>query len=200
MAFSILILIFIAGFFGSNTIKLMNMFWPMVILYGAAFFMILLDRLQLRARILNIGVSAAMVMLSALPILFTLMPPRANIPYPPYLPVFITQVSNMLEPQELMSTDMPWATAWYGNRNSLHVPHTLDEFYEINDFIRPVRAMYFTQVSRNQPYLRVLRTGRYSSWYMIHQGQIPDGFPLTQGFTLPRGQLDQIFLSDRQRW
>ncbi len=200
LAVSILLLMFLGGLFGDETMKLINMFWPIVILYGLAFFMILLDRLQLEVRILNIGVIAALVILSALPIVFTFLPPRASLPYPPYYPPFIMRVSNLLQPGELMCSDMPWATAWYGNRNTLHLPVTLDEFYDVNDFVRPVRGLYLTHVSRDQPYLRGFRTGRHRSWYMIQQLQIPGDFPLTQGFTLPPQQLDQVFLTDRQRW
>ena len=91
------------------------------------------------------------MVLGALPLILTMMPPRAGVPYPPYFPPFITHVSKMLTADEFMCTDMPWATAWYGSRNSLLLPATVDEFYEINDYIKRISGIYFTTLTRNKP-------------------------------------------------
>jgi hypothetical protein len=104
----------------------------------------------------------------------------------------------MIDSDELMCSDMPWATAWYGRCNSLEIPATLDDFYEINDYIKRVSGMYITTVTRNQPYVRTLLTGKYQSWFPILEGRIPADFPLTEGF--PIANRDQMFLTDRKRW
>lgn len=198
VALSFFLLVFIGGFFGAATLRLVHVFWPVVIIYGLAFFTLLLDRLQLKARVLTLSVTGAVVVMSALPMVLTFLPPRVGVPYPPYLPGFVGYVSNMLRSEELMCTDMPWATAWYGNRNSLLLPLTVEEFYDINDYTRRVSGLYFTPITRDQPYIRGLRSPRYASWFPILEGRIPGDFPLTQG--IPLMNMEQIFLTDRARW
>ena len=198
VALAIVLLMFIAAFFGQATVRLLYIFWPFALLYGVGFFYILLDRMQLRIPLLRMGVTAAFLLLGALPLIFTLLPPRAGVPYPPYFPPYISHVCRMLKPDELLCTDMPWATAWYGNRNSLLLPSTVDEFYEINDYTRRISGIYFTTVTRDREYVRTLRTGSYRTWFDILEGRIPSDFPLTQGF--PLNNFDQLFLTDRPRW
>jgi len=135
---------------------------------------------------------------SALPLILTLMPPRAGVPYPPYFPPFITHVAKLLKPDELLCTDMPWATAWYGRRNSLLLPATIDDFYEINDYNKRISGLYFTTITRNKAYVKDLLTGPERSWFPLLEGRIPSDFPLTQGF--PLNNMDQLFLTDRVRW
>lgn len=198
VALGIVLLMFVAAFFGQATVRLLYIFWPFALLYGVGFFYILLDRMQLRIPLLRMGVTAAFLLLGALPLVFTLLPPRAGVPYPPYFPPYISHVCRMLKPDELLCTDMPWATAWYGNRNSLLLPSTVDEFYEINDYTRRISGIYFTTVTRDREYVRTLRTGSYRTWFDILEGRIPSDFPLTQGF--PLNNFDQLFLTDRPRW
>jgi len=195
---AMLLLGLVAPLYGAETARLMTVFWPLIIIYGLAFFFILLDRLQLPARLFDLGTTTLVVVLSALPLIFALLPPRVSPPYPPYYPPFVAHVSKMLAPDEMMCTDMPWATAWYGDKTSLLLPATLDQFYEINDYHRRVYGLYFTTLSRNKPYVSGLVTGPEKSWFPILEGRIPTDFPLNQGF--PLNGLDQLFLTDRVRW
>lgn len=187
-----------AALYGPETGRLLTVFWPLMLLYGLALFFLLLDRLQLPARLFELAVRALITLASALPLVFALLPPREGPPYPPYFPPFVTHVSRLLTPEELMCTDMPWATAWYGNRTSLLLPATLDEFYEINDYHRRIYGLYFTTLTRDKPYVRELVTGTERTWFPLLEGRIPSDFPLNQGF--PINNLDQLFLTDRIRW
>lgn len=198
LALGVLVTLPVAALYGQPSYRLLYLFLPFVVIYAVAFFYILLDRMQLRIPILRMGVTGAFLGLGALPLILTLLPPRADLPYPPYYPPYITRVSHMLNPDELMCTDMPWATAWYGNRASLLLPATLDEFYEVNDYMRRVSGLYFTTLTRDREYVRTLVTGPYRTWFPILEGRIPSDFPLNKGFQL--GNLDQLFLTDRQRW
>ena len=195
---SITLLLAVAGFYGPSTIRLLILFWPFAILYGFAFISILVDRLQFRLPIQRLGVTCLVVLLSAAPLVIELMPPKKTYPYPPYLRPYIALVSEVLEPDETICTDMPWATAWYGNRNSLYLPQTLDEFYEINDYIQRVSSIYFTTLTRDKPFIRGLVNGYERTWFPIHQGRIPGDFPLTKGEMLMHG--DQLVLMDRNRF
>ncbi len=198
LALSIALFLLIASFYGDATFRLIVMFWPFIILYALAFFFLLLERMQLQVKIMNMAVTGALIILSALPMIFTLLPPRATIPYPPYAPQMIMYVSNLLRPNELMCTDMSWATAWYGRQTSVLLPYNIEEFYDINDYMHRFSGLYFTNLTRNQPYARTLRSSRYVTWLPILEGRIPGDFPLTQG--IPLRDMENIFLSDRARW
>lgn len=198
MALGILMTMIVGSIFGQSAAKLLYLYWPLAILYAVAFFYILLDRMQIRIPLLRIAVTGAFISLGALPLVITLLPPRAGVPYPPYFPPYITHVCRMLTADELLCTDMPWATAWYGQKNSLLLPFSLDEFYEINDYTKRVSGIYFTTITRDREYVRTLLAGPYRTWFPIMEGRIPSDFPLTQGF--PLNNYDQLFLTDRQRW
>lgn len=196
---SMALLVLLAGFLGESAERLLDIFWPVVIVYGLAFFFLLLERLQFPIRLLNISVTGAVIALTALPLVFAVLPPRTGVPYPPYYPPYIRHVSEMLEPNEVMVTDMPWAVAWYGNRYAIHLPPSLEDFYQINDYYQRVSGIYFTTITRNRPYVRMLKMhATYKTWFPILEGRIPGEFPLAHGFQL--NNLDQFFLTDRPRW
>jgi hypothetical protein len=198
LALALGLMMVLAAYYGQATEQLLFIFWPFAILYGLAFFFILLDRLQLKVPIYRIATVSVFTLLCALPLIFTLLPPRSGPPYPPYFPPYITRVSRLIEPEEMLCTDMPWATAWYGDRNSLLLPLTLDDFYDINDYTKRISGLYFTTITRDRAYVRSLLTGPYRTWFPLLEGRIPGDFPLTQGF--PLNNLDQLFLTDRPRW
>lgn len=198
LALSLLLLMILASLFGDATARLFVLFWPFIILYGFAFFFILLERLQLQVRLFRLAITTLFVVFGALPLLMTMMLLRTTYPYPPYHPPYVMHVCKLLKPNEIMCTDMPWATAWYGNLNSVLVPTTIDDFYEINDYIKRISGMYFTTLTRNKPWVRSLLSGPERTWFPILEGRIPNDFPLMHGF--PQNNLDQIFLTDRVRW
>ncbi|MDD4735237.1 MAG: hypothetical protein PHP44_03930 [Kiritimatiellae bacterium] len=195
---ALVLLLALAAFFGPATARLLHVLWPVVILYGTVFFFMLLDRLDFELRLINMGVLIVFILLCALPLIFSLLPPRVGIPYPPYFPPYINHICKLLLPTEMICSDMPWATAWYGRRNSLLLPSNINEFYEINDYTKRISGMYFTTITRDKPYVSELLTGSYKTWFPILEGRIPSDFPLTQGF--PIGDMDQLFLTDRRRW
>lgn len=173
-------------------------FWPLAIIYGLAFFFVLLHRMQFQYRLLNQGVTLLVVLFTAAPLVMLLVPERAGPPYPPYYPPFIKHITTLVRPGELLCTDMPWATAWYGRRDSLLLPLSIDEFYAINDSTRRISGLYFTTLTRNRAYVHELLTGPYRNWFPLNEGRIPPDFPLNQGF--PLNNMDQLFLTDRTRW
>lgn len=198
LALSFLLMFLIAPVFGESGMRLIHLFWPFALLYGMAFFVILLDRIQFKFKLFQAGAVAAFLFLLALPLIFTLLPPRTSYPYPPYFSPFISHVCRMMRPDEVICTDMPWATAWYGNRMSVLLPANVNEFYDINDYRQPIKGLYFTTITRDKPFVRGLMTGPYKTWFPILEGRIPADFPLNQGF--PLSNMDQLFLTDRPRW
>ncbi|NOU37061.1 MAG: hypothetical protein HOO88_09875 [Kiritimatiellaceae bacterium] len=195
-----MVLFFIgAGFFDKETLRLYHIFWPFVILYGLAFFSILLDRLDLSIQLYKVGLTTLVIGLTALPLLVTIfLSPAPGLPYPPYYAPFVMRVSELLKPNEIMCTDMPWATAWYGKRTSILLPKTLDDYYEINDYRKYISGLYITTLTKDRPFVSSLLEGSEKTWLPITMGRLPPDFPLKQGFAL--NKQDQLFLTDSVRW
>jgi 4-amino-4-deoxy-L-arabinose transferase-like glycosyltransferase len=195
-----MILFFIgAGFFDRDTLQLYHIFWPFVILYGLAFFSILLDRLDLSIQLYKLGLTGLVVGLTALPLLVTIFLSQApGMPYPPYYPPFAMRVSELLNPAEVICTDMPWATAWYGKRTSILLPQSLDDYYEVNDYRKYISGLYITTLTKDRPFVSGLVNGPEKTWLPIMMGRLPQDFPLKQGFGL--NEQDQLFLTDSVRW
>jgi len=193
-----LLLILAAGIFGQTQFEVAHILFPLVILYGTAFFYLMLDRMQITVQIVSLGIVSLFVFLQALPLLVTLMPPKPS-SYPPYRASDIVLITTPFEPYELVCTDMPWATAWYGGQLSLYLPATVDQFFTIHDRLQPVKGLYFTMLSRNLPYQSELIRGNYQSWKPIMDlNPLPRGWPLMAGFPIRGGE--SIILADRNRW
>jgi hypothetical protein len=199
ICFSMVLFFFGAGFFSRETYEIYHIFWPFVILYGLAFFFILLDRLDLSIQLYKTGLTSLVIGLTALPFLIIIfLSPAPGLPYPPYYAPFVMKVSELLKPSEVMCTDMPWATAWYGDRVSILLPRTLDDYYELNDYRKYISGLYITTLTKDRPFVSSLIEGSDKTWFPIIMGRLTDDFPLKHGFSL--NKQDQIFLSDSVRW
>ena len=196
-----LIAILNAAAFGEESLRSLAVFWPLALPFGWAFFLVLLDRLQFEVRAFASAAITAVLLLTALPLLLNVMPPRTGLPYPPYFHSYIGWVTSMLEPDECLTTDIPWATAWYGGRTSIQLPRDIDGFYKIAEQHQRISLAYFTTVTRDKPWVRGLSdpTAPEYTWYQVFaQGKVPGNFPLTHGRFLAGS--DQLILADRQRW
>lgn len=188
-----------AGCFGAESLRVYHIFWPFVILYGLAFFTIQLDRLDLPFQLYRTGLTGFVVALSALPLFLTIfVAPLPKPSYPPYYVPFVMRVCELLRPAEVICSDMPWATAWYGRRVSILLPQTLDDYYEINDYRKYISGLYLTTLTKDRPMVSGLLSGPEKSWVPILMGHLSDEFPLHHGFQL--NDQDQLFLTDSVRW
>jgi len=191
-----------------NSENLLVVFTPLLFIFGAAFFYTLLDQIEFPLPWLRGLAVGGLVFVLSLPLIFRLLPP-GNSPfhYPPYYPVVTQEAAHWLDAQELMMTDMPWATAWYGQRQSVWVTldtgeKPTDDFYRIYDEHKQIKGIYLTQLTTNDKYLD-MRQSRESVWGRFYyqaavREKLPGGFPLkvVQPGWLP----DQMFLTDRIRW
>jgi hypothetical protein len=140
------------------------------------------------------------------------MPPPVYPVTAPYFPGFIQRAANWMKPEELMMSDIPWAVAWYGDRQCAWVtPNDDEQFYKM-DSVKKVHAIYLTQRTTDQKFLSHMEPGAPDgkSWerfvcdawiQYVTKGNyegLPNNFPLTKA---PVGFLpDQMFLSDKVRW
>jgi hypothetical protein len=187
-----------------NSENLLVLLAPLVFIYGVSLFFTLLDQMVLPVRELRYLVEIVFVGLCCAPMIFALLPPKTEpVVYPPYYPPDIQQTAGWMKENELMMSDVPWAVAWYGQRQCVWLTLDVqDDFYAIND-MKPVQALYLTPKTMDGKFASDwMRAGR-DGWgnfvlQAVTQNQIPANFPLHQA---PTGFLpERLFLTDQERW
>jgi 4-amino-4-deoxy-L-arabinose transferase-like glycosyltransferase len=188
-----------------NSENLLVLLVPFVLVYGVSLFFLLLDQMNLLFRELRFIIIGLFGLVLCLPMIFTFLPPRPSpVAYPPYYPPAIQQTASWMKENELMMSDIPWAMAWYGDRQCIWL--TLDaqaEFFAVNDLLKPIRALYLTPQTMDSRFLsQWVRPGEHSWGSFILESlvrrEIPSGFPLRKA---PAGFLpEQLFLADWDRW
>lgn len=184
--------------------QLHMLFLPLFIAYGIAFLLVLWNRMDLRFPYARNAFLAVVFFVSAIPMAVHLLtPPPGRVNWPPYIPPFINTVSQWMDPGEVLCTDMPWATAWYGGRISLLLPATVRQFILIHDYKYlggPVNGLYLTPVSGNRPFLSGIAKGEYKEWsaFIMRTADL-NRFPLQYFIPLPIDN-ECVFYSNRDRW
>lgn len=180
------------------------LFLPLFIAYGMAFLVVLWKRMDLRFPPARVAFLSAIFVLSALPMAVNLLTaPPGRVAWPPYVAPLINTVANWMEPSEIICSDMPWATAWYGGRISLLLPATIQQFVTIHDYKylgAPVNGLYLTPVSGNRPFLSQIAKGEYAAWaaFILRTADLTR-FPLQYFTPLPIDN-ECVFYSNRDRW
>ena len=198
-----------------NSENMLVLLSPMIVIYGVGTFYTLLESVHfpvLELRYVAITVFATLIML---PMWFALLlPSKGAIVYPPYAPDKIQQSAHVLAPNEMMMTDIPWAVAWYGDRqavwltlNATASPNNptqwQESFFAINDALKPIYALYLTPRSLDGRFQTDWVRGGELSWGRfimgtLGSGEVPASFPLRK---MPPGYLpEQLLLCDRARW
>jgi hypothetical protein len=188
-----------------NSENLLVLLAPLVFIYGASLFLTFLDQMKLPLPQLRYAIIALFVAVSCLPMISALSPPKTQpVAYPPYYPPEIQQTAGWMKENELMMSDVPWAVAWYGQRQCVWITlDAQDEFFAINDYLKPVQALYLTPESMDGRFISDWISPREFSWgsfiiQAVLQNQIPPGFPLRHA--VPGFLPERLFLTDRERW
>jgi hypothetical protein len=196
-----------------NSENLLVLLAPLVLVYGVSLFFLLLDQMDFpfpQLRYVTIGIFTVIV---SLPMILTFLPPKTTaVAYPPYYPPVIQRIAGWLKEKELTMSDIPWAMAWYGERQSVWLtlrcnkdPGTHEDFFSINDAWdkKPISILYLTPMTMDAHFLsQWIKAGDQSWGYFILEtlvkNKVPDYFPLSQ---TEKGWLpDQIMLADWPRW
>jgi len=175
---------------------------PLVFLFGTGLFFQLLDQMSFRTRELRHVVIGAFGFLACLPMVYVFLPPKTSpVAYPPYYPPMIQRASGWMKEDELlMMSDIPWAVAWYGDCQCIWLTqNAASEFFAVNDYLKPVRALYLTPQTMSDSFLSLRSRADENSWEkIILENRLPLNFPLR--IVAPGFQPEQIFLTDRERW
>jgi 4-amino-4-deoxy-L-arabinose transferase-like glycosyltransferase len=181
-----------------NTLVLL---FPCMVVLGSAFFFILLDRLNIQIQLLRNIIVTAMAIIIALPLVITVTNPiPMNYSFPPYMPPLIKVLGQYAQPNEWVTSDMPWATAWYADRASLWLPDSISDFNTLHDTVCPTGILLLTPVSWAQP-VSTFTSGEYKDWWPFVEGlPVPANFPLAISTQTAPGGPDYHIWSDRPRW
>lgn len=186
-----------------NSENLLVLLTPLVVIFGIVFFLTLLNQMKVPSIEVRFAVMVLLVLVSSLSLAGTVFSRTSPIAYPPYYPPEIQKAAGWLDPDELMMSDIPWAVAWYGNRQcTWTTTDTQKEFYAINDYIKPVNGLYLSLNALNpQLFTECLKGGKDSWGYFVFmtlaRNQVPKGFPLRHR---DDSLLSGLFLTDHQRW
>lgn len=180
------------------------LFVPLFILFGGAFLMVLWNRLGFEGMLLQKVFSGFLLFLIAIPMLGTIfLSQPQRVQWPPYIPPFIAVLGDWFEKDEILSSDMPWAVAWYANRKTLLIPDSPRTLTRISDYQvlgGPVVGLYLTPLTGNQPLVSSIYRGTYREWarLIIRPPEI-QGFFLKAFTPLPFDG-ECIIFADRERW
>jgi hypothetical protein len=197
-----------------NSENLLVLIAPLVLVYGIGLFFLLLEQINL-ALPLRYPVIAVFGLVMSLPMLLLFLPPRTSpIVYPPYDPPIIQLVADWIKPSELTMSDVPWAMAWYGQRQSVWLtlkatpdasdPNTHEDFLAINDYDKPIVALYLTPRTMDARFFSEwLAPGEFSWGSFVIQAMV--NYELPPDFPLHRMRRDwlntgEMVLTDWDRW
>jgi hypothetical protein len=184
--------------------QLHMLFLPLFTAFGMAFLLVLWNRADLRFPPARIAFISAIFLITAAPVAINfLTSPPMRVNWPPYVPPIINAVSRWMEPGEILCSDMPWATAWYGERLTLLLPATVKQFVTLHDYKYlggPINGIYLTPVSGNRPFLSQIAKGEYREWstFIMRTADL-SRFPLQYFTPLPVDN-ECVFYSNRDRW
>jgi len=187
-----------------NTENPLVLLTPLVVIFGVAFFLTLLSQMNVPSPQIRYGVIGLVAVLTCQQLIATLLPPKLTpLVYPPYYPPEIQKISGWMHPDELIMSDIPWAVAWYGDRQCTWTTiNSQYEFFQFNDYVKPVRGLYLTLNTLDAKLFSECLQGGVDSWAnfvlkTVAANQIPPQFPLKAA---PFGLLSGLYLTDRQRW
>ncbi len=197
---------------GINSENLLAWFAPLALLYAAITFRRALEVFQFPSDLTKAWTQMVALFLCSLPLLVSALPPRMPVmSSPPYYLPAIRQLCSYLPEDSLMMTDMPWATAWYGRRDSLQITlragdDPKESFYRIHDYVRPFNALFLTPLTCDVPWRSEILVssdavwGRFYMDFLLRRESIPTGFPLKYAFGDGFPAAGYLFMADRPYW
>jgi 4-amino-4-deoxy-L-arabinose transferase-like glycosyltransferase len=196
-----------------NSENLLVVLTPMVLVFGVALFFLLLDQIATPVILIRYVVIGLFCVLLCLPLAFSIFSKANPVAYPPYYPPQIQEIANMMTERELIMSDIPWAVAWYGDRQSVWLtlnavrdprdPHSQENFLTINDYQKQINALYLTAETIDSKFLTQWVEAGEQNWgsFIVDtllRKEVPLTFPLHQ---MPVGYAPRaIFICDWVRW
>ncbi len=173
---------------------------PLIIVFGAGFFFVLLGSNAVLGRWPRLC-AAALLLAQALPLVHDVLapPPAVRFQYPPYYPGLFNSMRLELEARDHVGrfgimADVPAGVAWYGRQRVWAQPVKLRDFYAIG-LEQPLAELLLTPRTLDRPFFSELATrpvgpdslgrvvNRFGEWGGIYAGLftgvLPPEFPLS---------------------
>lgn len=151
-----------------NSENLLVIIAPALFAYGIALLYSLLEQFAIPAT-RSLIISAFYVLASAPLLLAFFSPPASPIVYPPYYPPWIQQKAQFVSTNGWMISDIPWAVAWYGDRQCAWLPlkhgnptNSTEGFYALHQR-KHAEAIYLTSETFKKVDLQALQTWRQTA-------------------------------------
>ncbi len=183
------------------------LFIPLMLCYGLAFVLVMWTRLEVNIKLVRLGFLSLLFVVSSLPFIQNsiqmLAGPRIQVQWPPYVAPYIAIMGTWTTEKEIITSDMPWAVAWYAERKSLWLPDTIEDFVTLNDYKKldgAIVGLYLTPVSSYKGFINEIVKGEYKAWApFITRNVSTRDFPLKVFTKMPYDD-ECSFYSDRDRW
>lgn len=181
---------------------LLGVLYPLVVVLGAAFFFDTLDRIEFLDPAWHPALMWLVVALTALSAIAGTLGGRPERPYPPYYPPYAAFAAKQVDGEEILATDIPWATAWYGDCPSILIPRSVGGFQALDASRLKLGALYLTTETSDRAYASELVGGPYRSWLPVLNGREPRNpeFRFKHAVMLPEGTREQVLLVPDTRW
>ncbi len=190
-----------------NSENLLILMAPLILIFGTGFFFTLLDQVVFPHPKLRSAAAVIFAVVMYAPMVLDLAGPSDPTIGSPYSPVLIQRTAAMMQPDELMMSDIPWAVAWYGERPCSWLTLNDAGGFDELERLKPVHAIYLTQRTADRPFLSEMYANQDSCDHFLlnslpvsewPHGAVPAGFPLTNA--PPGYRPAQLFISDTVRW
>jgi len=204
-----------------NSENLLILVLPLTLIFGAAFVAMLVDAIEWDHLLLRDFALGLVAFIVSLPLLTALLPPRKDtIIEPLYAPSLVRTLSEFVGPGELIMSDIPWAVAWYGDRDCVRIslrvqdnqrnddapkaPVLPEDFFQINDYQRTIVALYLSPLTTEAPMRQFYDFNSDFAWGRFYfevllRKNTAGRFPLYH--TYPgAAKGGHLFLTDHVRW
>ena len=185
-------------------------FTPMVMIFGAGFFFVLLGSNAFLSQWPRLA-ATALVALQALPLLHdALEPRRIHFQYPPYFPGLFQGMRQELDRREArgrfaIMADVPAGMAWYAQARVWQQPPTLRDFYAIT-LEQPVGELLLTPHTLDRPFFSELNArpvlpgtlevvpNRFGEWGEVYAGLLTGSMPREFPLGTPQKLAENLFV------
>jgi hypothetical protein len=185
-------------------------FAPLLMIFGAGFFFVLLGSNAYLGSWPRMS-ATALVVLQALPLWHDALEPRRfHFQYPPYFPGLFQGMRQELERREVIGrfgimADVPAGVAWYAQTRAWQQPPALRDFYAIT-LQQPIGELLLTPRTLDRPFFSELNArailpgtlgvvpNRFGEWGEIYAGLLTGSMPREFPLGSPQKLAENLFV------
>jgi hypothetical protein len=210
--FSLVALVGAQAAFNSGESERQAVVWlsPLVIVFGAGFFFVLLSSNPVLGSWPRVC-AAALLALQALPLAHDALDPHwLHFQYPPYFPQLLQGMRRQLDTSDAagrygLMADVPAGLAWYGRTRVWAQPATLRDFYAVQ-IEQPTGELLLTPRTLDRPFFSDLNAKsrapgflttsipRIGEWGEVYGGILTGTFPRQFPLSTPRKVTEDLYV------